>query len=266
MNVIQLYTHSPLRNFSYLIGNDQHQYWCIDPFDGQVMADKLAELRGSLVGIINTHEHDDHTCGNAELLRLTGAKIVAGHPECAEFIPGYSRALNAGDIIEIDGQHHLTVLDTPGHSRGHVCLLLDVVTNTGRKDPQAVFSGDILFNAGVGHCRGEGGSVEQLYTTLSEKFHALPDPVRVYPGHEYLVNNLQFCLSLEESNQVAKEWLDRVESHDWATGNIVSTIADERLFNPFFRLQCAEIKTSLSLPMASEREVFFALRSRRDNW
>lgn len=266
MNIIQLYTHSPLRNFSYLIGNDQQQYWCIDPFDGQVIADKLTELGATLVGIINTHEHDDHTCGNAELLRLTGAKIVAGHPDCGEFIPGYSRALNAGDTIEIGNQHHLTVLDTPGHSRGHVCLLLEALTSTGRKTSQAVFSGDILFNAGVGHCRKEGGSVEQLYTTLSKQFHTLSDAVTVYPGHEYLVNNLQFCLSLEAGNQAAREWLNKAENHDWAAGNIVTTITDERLFNPFFRLQCAAIKTSLALPEASDREVFIALRARRDKW
>jgi hypothetical protein len=47
MNVIQLYTHSPLRNFTYLIGNTDRQYWCIDPFDGQVVADKLHELDAS---------------------------------------------------------------------------------------------------------------------------------------------------------------------------------------------------------------------------
>lgn len=263
MNVIQIYTHSPLRNFSYLIGNDQQQYWCIDPFDGQVIADKLTELDATLMGIINTHEHDDHTCGNAELLRLTGAKIVAGHPDCGEFIPGYSRALNAGDVIEIDSQHHLTVLDTPGHSRGHVCLLL---INKSSGQAQAVFSGDILFNAGVGHCRNEGGSVEQLYTTLSEQFHTLGDAVNVYPGHEYLVNNLQFCLSLEADNKAAKDWLNKAENHDWAVDNIVTTIADERLFNPFFRLTNETIINSLNIAGATESEVFIALRARRDKW
>lgn len=266
MNVIQLYTHSPLRNFTYLIGNDQQQFWCIDPFDGKIIADKLAKLGGTLVGIINTHEHDDHTCGNVELLGLTGAKVVAGHPECGEFIPGFSRALNAGDTIDIDDLHQLKVLDTPGHSRGHVCLLLESLKNTGLWVPQAVFSGDILFNAGVGHCRKEGGSVEQLYTTLSEQFHTLSDSVRVYPGHEYLVNNLQFCLSLEANNESAKEWLSKAEAHDWARGNIVTTIGDERLFNPFFRLTNSTIKTNLSLLDATAREVFIELRVRRDSW
>lgn len=266
MNVIQLYTHSPLRNFTYLIGNDQQQYWCVDPFDGRAVADKLAQLGGSLVGIINTHEHDDHTCGNAELLRLTGASIVAGHPDCGEFIPGYTRALNAGDNIAIGDDYHLNVLDTPGHSRGHVCLLLEELTAVASARPVAVFSGDILFNAGVGHCRKEGGSVEQLYTTLSEQFHTLDDSVTVYPGHEYLVNNLQFCLSLEVDNQAAKQWLKKAEDHDWRAGNIVTTIADERLFNPFFRLDCGAIKASLALPEATQREVFIELRARRDNW
>mgnify|MGYP006091488535 FL=1 len=263
MNVIQLYTHSPLRNFTYLIGNTDRQYWCIDPFDGQVVADKLHELDASLVGIINTHEHDDHTCGNQALLRLMACSVVAGHPDCGQLIPGFSRALSAGDTITIDVLHQLKVLDTPGHSRGHVCLLLQASSD---KKPLAVFSGDILFNAGVGHCRAVGASVEDLYTTLAQQFHVLDDSVTVYPGHEYLTNNLEFSLSIDVHNRVAKAWLEKTKGHDWQDSNITTTIADERLFNPFFRLSNDAIKRNLNVEGATEREVFIALRAKRDKW
>ena len=263
MNIIQLYTNSPLRNFTYLIGNADRQYWCIDPLDGQVVANKLRDLDASLVGIINTHEHDDHTCGNQALLRLMDCSVVAGHPDCGQLIPGFSRALSAGDTIAIDTQHQLEVLDTPGHSRGHVCLLLQA---SGDKKPLAVFSGDILFNAGVGHCRAAGASVEDLYTTLAQQFHALDDSVTVYPGHEYLTNNLEFSLSIDINNSVAKAWLEKAQRHDWQSSNITTTIGDERLFNLFFRLSNDAIKRSLNIEGATEREVFIALRAQRDKW
>lgn len=267
MHVIQLFTGSPLRNFTYLIGNQNNQYWCIDPFDGGAIADQISASKGALVGIINTHEHDDHTCGNNELIRRMAPEFVAGHAECGSEIPGFNRGLQAGDNIAIDAEHQLRVIDTPGHSRGHVCLLLEkILGDKSVPEVLSVFSGDILFNAGVGHCRKEGGCAGKLFHTLSDQFYHLPDSVLVYPGHEYLVNNLEFTLSLDADNLAAKEWLVKAKNHDWAIANMVTTIGDERLFNTFFRLSDGVIRQQLNLVGADEKAVFMALRSRRDNW
>ena len=274
MIVEQIYTHSHLRNFTYLIGNAQQQYWCIDPFDGEQIAQWLTERGASLRGIINTHEHDDHTCGNLALLAATGCTQVWGHPACGHEIPGYSGALVAGDLLPVDDHHQLKVMDTPGHAQGHVCLLLEKIVSSSpiaaeklaATQIMAVFSGDILFNAGVGHCRRKGANVEGLYHTIAEQFGPLPDHTLVYPGHEYLSNNLNFSLSLEPNNQTAKQWLARCDGHDWGRANIVTTMGDEREFNPFLRLNNATLVENLQPPGTDEKSVFVALRARRDHW
>ena len=88
----------------------------------------------------------------------------------------------------------------------------------------------------------------------------------IYPGHDYLANNLAFTLSLEPSNDAAKAWLDRVQDIDPGVNPVVTTIGDERTFNTFFRLDNGEIKSTLEMPDASEKDVFLALRARRNHW
>lgn len=260
MIIKQIYTGSPLKNYSYLIGNDQLEFYCLDPFDGHAMFEAIEQYGGTLKAIINTHEHDDHTCGNLALLQLTGCQSVYGHPECQDIIPGFTQGLKAGDQLALDADYCLEVMETPGHSRGHICLKLNKA-----QQAQAVFSGDILFNAGVGHCR-KGGNVELLYKTLAEQFHTLSDEVLVYPGHEYMENNLGFTISREPSNETAKKWLARAATTDWFKHPLVTTIGDERQINTFFRLGNDELKDHLPNPCTTDKDVFIALRSLRDQW
>ena len=66
---------------------------------------------------------------------------------------------------------------------------------------KAVFSGDTLFNAGVGNCRN-GGNVHDLYQTVVNIYDELDDEVIVYPGHDYLLNNLKFSKSVSLSDDI----------------------------------------------------------------
>jgi hydroxyacylglutathione hydrolase len=165
----------------------------------------------------------------------------------------------AGEKIALDTGVELQVLDTPGHTFAHLCFL--VLENS---EVKAVFTGDTLFNAGVGHCRS--GDAEVLYQTISKQFHCLPDNVVVYPGHEYLENNLRFTLSLEPDNHNAQAWLERAIKSDPTIAPITTYIGDERLFNSFFRLDSPQIRERLDCQSVSEEQVFIALRSMRDNW
>ena len=87
----------------------------------------------------------------------------------------------------------------------HLCLLLE-----GPGGPKGIFSGDTLFNAGVGNCHN-GGDPEVLFETVSKQLKDLPGDVLLYPGHEYLENNLGFTLDREPSNGDAKTLLDEVQ-------------------------------------------------------
>ena len=247
MQIEQIYTGSPLRNFSYIVHDGNGFAYVIDPFYSQQIVDALARLQLRVRAIINTHEHWDHTRGNAELRQQTGCEIWA-HAGARKHIPDIDRVLVQDDVIAFTPQRALKVLDTPGHTFAHVCLL---AVEDGR--PTGVFCGDTLFNAGVGNCNN-GGDAKTLAKTIRDKFFSLPDDVCIYPGHEYWENNLRFTLSVEPHNQRAQELLVQVARGELPRG----TIALEREVNTFMR-----VETKNRTAATAE---FLRLRALRDKW
>ena len=259
MKIHQVYTQSVLDNFTYLIELSDGSAVAIDPWDDAITNQLLVDNSLSLKAIINTHEHWDHIQGNEALVAQHGCEVWA-HANGKDKIPGLSRVLTAGELIALDDGVALKVLDTPGHTLAHLCFL---VMEQGV--PNAVFTGDTLFNAGVGHCRG-GGDIDLLYQTIVEQFHSLDDGVVIYPGHRYLKNNLRFTLSIEPENQDAKDWLVRAGQDNDPANPLTTCIGDECKLNTFFRLNSRAIRSALNLPTDSEKAVFTALRVRRDSW
>ena len=259
MKIHQLYTHNQLRNFSYVLELNDKRALVIDPWDAKEINEFLGAKHLSFYSIINTHEHWDHTQGNQALVEQHDCEVWA-HKNGEGKIPCLSRSLTAGEQIDLDEETELLVLDTPGHTFAHCCF---IVKENGIS--KAIFTGDTLFNAGVGHCKG-GGDAKLLYRTIIEQFYILDDSVIVYPGHDYLENNLRFTLKYEPTNTSAASWLGKVADSSYQPGTIQTTIENERSFNTFFRLDNDEIIDNLSLNKANEEQVFLALRSRRDNW
>ena len=259
MKIHQLYTQSFLRNFTYLMELNDGTAIVIDPWEAEIVNSVLSDNKLRLTTIINTHEHWDHTQGNEALISEHGCDVWA-HENGHGKIPGLTRMLSAGEIIDLEAGSQLKVLNTPGHTFAHLCFL---VMQEG--EAKAVFTGDTLFNAGVGNC-GNGGDAEVMYHTIADQFHTLDDGVRVYPGHEYLENNLRFTLSLEAGNKDAQAWLIKAMEADPAVAPLTTTIGDERKLNTFFRLGNQVIRESVGRVDSSDKDVFIALRSRRDNW
>ena len=259
MQIHQLYTKSVLRNFTYLIQLADGSAIVIDPWEDESISQHLKEKGLTLMAIINTHEHWDHTQGNEALIAKHGCQVWA-HANGEGKIPGLTRMLGANEIIDLEDDVQIRVLDTPGHTFAHLCFLL-----SEGGIAKAVFTGDTLFNAGVGNC-GNGGDAEVMYQTIVEQFHSLNDNVTVYPGHEYLENNLRFTLSMEPNNTDAQAWLVRAVAADPTVEPLTTTIGDERQLNAFFRLDNAMIRSAVDCSDRSDKEVFVALRSRRDNW
>ncbi len=259
MKIHQIYTDSNLRNFTYVIELKNRNAVVIDPWSDELVNKCLNQYNLSLTTIINTHEHWDHTQGNLALVEQYGCQVWA-HANGAGKIPGLSRVLMTDELIPLDDNTVIRVMNTPGHSEAHLCFLV-IKDNK----PTHVFTGDILFNAGVGNCHN-GGNVDDLYDTISQQFHNLTDDIIILPGHEYLANNLQFTLDREPSNSVAKKWLEKYENSDIHTQPLTTTIADERNINTFFRLRNAEIIQRLPGGDKDEKAVFTALRALRDRW
>jgi len=259
MNIHQIYARNELRNFTYIIELNDQTAIVIDPWDDKEIDQQLESRNLSLKIIINTHEHWDHIQGNLALVKKHHCEVWA-HKNGKGKIPGLTRILVADETIALDDEYEFLVLDTPGHTFAHLCFLLKK-----REKAVAVFTGDTLFNAGVGHCRG-GGDEEVLYKTISEQFQILSDDIIVYPGHDYLENNLKFTLKFEPNNQDAKEWLEQTQKTNYIPGSLQTTIGNEKSFNTFMRLDNDEIIKNLALNSSKAKDVFLALRSFRDSW
>ena len=264
-NVIvkQIWTGNAYRNFNYLIAcAETGEALAVDPLDYEKCLRAAKDAGWNVTQILNTHEHRDHTGGNAPMAQKTGAKIIA-HKNAKDKIADMSRGLSAGDVVKVGRTVELEALDTPGHTMSHVCLL-------SHTDQRALFCGDTLFNAGAGNCHN-GGHPSELYKTFAEQLAKLPENTLIYPGHDYIENNLRFTLSREPDNKRAQEMLDRLKGQD--PGNAyVTTLAVEREVNTFFRLSSPSVIAKLreafpDLPEnPDERTVFLKLRELRNKW
>lgn len=263
MLVEQIWTGNPYRNFNYLIAcPESGEALAVDPLDHRKCLTAATHRGWTITQIVNTHEHRDHTGGNRALIAATGARLLA-HRDAGGAIAGIDRGLSAGDVVMVGRRVRLEVLDTPGHTMTHVCLL-------AREGEPALFCGDTLFNAGAGNCHN-GGHPEQLYETFATQLAVLPDDVRVFPGHDYIENNLRFTLDREPDNEAAATLLARVHDQDPASA-FVTTIAIERQINCFFRLSSADVISRLrqsfpDLPRQPDpKNVFLYLRELRNRW
>ena len=263
MIVEQVWTGNAYRNFNYLIVcPESGEALAIDPLDHRKCLGTAKERGWTITQVLNTHEHGDHIGGNKAVIAATGARLLA-HKNARDKIPGMDQGLDAGDVIKVGRTVELEALDTPGHTMSHVCLL-------SRTDQPALFCGDTLFNAGAGNCHN-GGHPNELYGTFAEQLSKLPDETLIYPGHDYIANNLEFTLDREPDNARAKTLLAEIAGQD-PDNALVSTLALEKEINTFFRLHSPTVIARLreafpDLPDEPDpKTVFLKLRELRNSW
>lgn len=181
----------PFYSNCYIVGSEStKEGMIIDPgAEAEQILKTVKDLGLNIKLIILTHGHIDHVGASKEVKEVTRAE-VAIHSDDAKSLPGQEqfakrmfgisfppppppdRLLHGGDSIDI-GDLNFLVLHTPGHSPGGICLLENGV----------VFSGDTLFNTGIGRYDLPGGNYNQLMNSISTKLLVLPDETVVYPGH-----------------------------------------------------------------------------------
>lgn len=263
MLIEQVWTGNAYRNFNYLIAcRETGDALAIDPLDYPKCLAVAKDKGWTITQILNTHEHGDHTGGNSGMVKATDAKIIA-HKNAAKRIPNMSRGVGAGDVIRVGNSVDLECLDTPGHTMSHICLL-------SKTDQPALFSGDTMFNAGAGNCHN-GGHPEELYETFDRQLQGLSNDTLIYPGHDYLINNLKFTLDREPDNEAARQMIADYENQD-PDNALVTTIGQEREMNTFFRLDSPTVIERLQQQFPEigdtpdKRSVFLKLREIRNNW
>jgi hydroxyacylglutathione hydrolase len=263
MIVEQIWTANAGRNFNYLVAcAETGEALAIDPLDHEKCLAAAKAKGWTITQVLNTHEHRDHTGGNAQVIAATHAKLLA-HANAKDRIAGIDRGLTAGDVIKVGKSVELECLDTPGHTMAHICV-------RARGDEPALFCGDTLFNAGAGNCHN-GGHPNELYNTFAVQLSKLPDATKVYPGHDYIARNLAFTLDREPDNAKAKAMLPQMEKQDPAHA-LTTTLGLEKEINTFFRLSSPSVIRRLrdsfpDLPEhPDEKTVFLKLRELRNKW
>jgi hydroxyacylglutathione hydrolase len=183
----------PFATNCYIVGSEESkQGIIIDPGDeAGVILGRVADLGLDIKLIVLTHGHIDHVGALKAVKEATGAEMAI-HADDAKslrglrgllqsvLVPGLSyplppppeRLLADGDSLDVSDLH-FKVLHTPGHTPGGICLLGEGV----------VFSGDALFNYGIGRTDLPGGSYHRLVESIRTRLLVLPDETVVYPGH-----------------------------------------------------------------------------------
>ncbi|MFC1789653.1 MBL fold metallo-hydrolase [Patescibacteria group bacterium] len=151
----------------------------VDPGDeaGKILKE-IRKIKAKPKYIINTHYHYDHILANQEIKKETGAEILIHEAE-KDFIDFETdRFLKQGDKIKI-GDSILKVINTPGHTKGSICLAGE----------DFILTGDTLFKDGYGRTDLDGGSQNDMKESLKKLSKSIKPGTTVYPGHGEIFKN-----------------------------------------------------------------------------
>jgi hydroxyacylglutathione hydrolase len=207
-----------------------------------------------LTDILVTHHHADHTGGVEELKARHKCRVTAPRNEASR-IPAVDATVAEGNTVKLGG---LTahVLETPGHTAGHIAYVFD--------QDNLAFVGDTLFSIGCG--RVIEGTPEMMWDSLL-KLRALPDATQIYCGHEYTVGNIRFAQTIEPDNkdlQARAEEAKRQVAAGQAT--IPTTIGEEKRTNVFLRADVPAVAAAVGLAGKPAAQVFAEVRQRKNKF
>lgn len=253
----------PAFNDNYLwLLHDRCHAAVVDPGDAGPVLAALERHGLALTAILLTHHHADHIGGVPHLLAHSLQHSATGDPvpvfgPTADGIAAVTRPLAEGDVVDVPGLDlTLTVLEVPGHTRGHIAYVRDGAS-------PMLFCGDTLFAGGCG--RLFEGTPEQMAASL-DKLAALPAATQVFCAHEYTLSNLRFAAAVDPGNAaLAERIVTESAKREQGLPTVPSTIGLERATNPFLRYRERDIADTLAQagklePGAAPLAVFAALR------
>jgi hydroxyacylglutathione hydrolase len=226
----------------------------IDAPDAAAVEDASRAEGWRLTDILVTHYHARHTRGIAELKARHGCRVVAPRREAVR-IPNVDVTVREGDFVTI-GTLSAHVLETPGHTAGHVSYWF--------RSAKSAFVGDTLFSVGCGRLLEATANV--MWQSML-KLRSLPADTKLYCGHENTAANVHFALTIEPYNTVLRARArDVIKLCDAGRPTIPSKLSSEKLTNPFLRADLQNVAAGVNMPDAPPAHVFAALHARRNEW
>ncbi len=198
-------------NFVYLVCRDGEAV-LIDAGEAQPVFQALEENDLRLQKLLITHAHHDHIGGCRAIQDRLGVQSTSPSVESGEFSM-------LGTVCRS--------ISTPGHMAVHKIYHFPELG--------ILFTGDTLINGACG--RLLGGTAEQLFTSL-RAICELPDDTRIFGGHDYLADNMEFALSVEPGNADMQARLDLYRTDPAAA--IFAMLGEEKKTNPFLRVDTVE--------------------------
>ena len=228
-------------NYSYVIIDEKYNHACVvDPSEAEPIINFVESKNIKLKFVLNTHHHYDHVGGNNDLKKKYKIKIV-GFKNDKQRIPNIDILLENNEIWKSEN-FEAKIIHIPGHTSGHICFYFI--------KEKIAFTGDTLFSLGCG--RIFEGTYEQMYNSLN-RIKELPKDTEIYCGHEYTLQNGNFCLANDSANLKLKEKITKVKKKlDNDLPSIPTVLADEIECNIFLK--------------AKDLKSFSKLRDLKDNF
>ena len=228
-------------NYSYLIIDETNKNACVvDPSEAAPIIDFVEKNSINLKYVLNTHHHHDHIGGNKELKKKYNLKIV-GFKNDKDRIPEIDILVDDKEIWKRNN-FEAQIYHIPGHTSGHIAFHFF--------KEKKIFTGDTLFSLGCG--RIFEGTYKQMFNSL-DKIKRLPGDTEIFCGHEYTLQNSNFCLVHDSSNLKLKEKIIKIKKKlENGLPTIPTTLSDEIQCNIFLK--------------AKDVETFSKLRDLKDNF
>ena len=230
-----------LDNYSYLIVDETNQNACVvDPGEAKPIINFVEKNKINLKYILNTHHHYDHVGGNVDLKKRYNSKII-GFKGDKDRIPEIDLQIEDQQVWKEDN-FEAKIYHIPGHTTGHIAFHFF--------KEKKIFTGDTLFSLGCG--RIFEGTYKQMFASLN-KIKKLPKDTEVYCGHEYTLQNANFCISNDSNNTHLKKKVAKIKKKLENGLSTMPTILDD------------EIQCNIFLK-AKDVESFSKLRDLKDNF
>ncbi len=228
-------------NYSYLIIDENNLNACVvDPSEAKPIINFVERNNINLKYILNTHHHSDHVGGNIELKKKYNLDVI-GFKDDKDRIPEIDILVDDQKIWKKDN-FEAKIYHIPGHTAGHIAFHFF--------KEKKIFTGDTLFSLGCG--RIFEGTYEQMFNSL-KKLKKLPKDTAVYCGHEYTLQNSNFCELYDSNNlQLKNKIIEIREKLENGMPTVPTILGDEIQCNIFLK--------------ANDLETFSKLRDLKDNF